>query len=141
MADYMLNRYRSSLQRSTADAQAALKEFLDQQDKVANQIVAMGIMPVPGDRESCVAWALLTGMGLFKGVHGHVADNLALTQEHDLVVANAAHVHAAGAANLIVPITVAGSAHAHAAGAVVLLVIPAVAGGAHGLTSENLTLT
>jgi hypothetical protein len=78
------------------------------------------------------------------GTHAHAADNLALTQLHNLTVADGAHAHAADGVALVQQhtIAVADGAHAHAADNITLILDSTlvVQDATHAVTSDSVTL-
>jgi hypothetical protein len=80
-----------------------------------------------------------------EAAHAHTADNLALTQAHQLTVAEATHAHAADNATLTQAhaLAVAEALHAHEAGNLALAQahVLALEDAAHGHAADGLTLT
>lgn len=76
--------------------------------------------------------------------HAHAVDNLALTQQHQLAVADAAHAHAADNLTLSTEITlsIADALHAHAVDNITLVQqhVLVVADATHGHSADNVVL-
>lgn len=84
-------------------------------------------------------------LALADATHGHLADGISLTQQHQLAVADATHAHAADNVTLAVQhvLAILDATHAHAADNVTLEVAGtlAIADATHGHSADGVTLT